>query len=207
MIKHFNEYLRESIGEDATSSIELQKTQLSYGDWVEYNIKAAIDQYGDSQYVKRKEVSKEIDFFFGADALLEFSNEENPWVDGMTQYVDISTKEKIVDYYFDGNNGVMTGPKSLCQINNFDVVIGIKTRNGSRFRYKKPVLVVSILKTMENQNPLFSQNDVFELLKYIRWASYFVAYKMKHYYGGEWVEGCGKLISHQIDTNERRFEQ
>ena len=190
--------------------------QMNFGGFVEHNLIAALSHYGSGASAKVIKSSKKHDYLFGCDLKVLFEQPLDESQDGLASYVDITlNKQKANVLWLGTNNGYHFFNKSLSRFPSQTeyatkledgtlVYFGLKTRNMSKFFYKKPVLVICLV-AAPGANPCcnFSPNDSINILKSMRDVIYHVSYVHRFTWNGATVVGAGKSASEQVSLSPR----
>lgn len=208
IVKSFKEINKE-ISKEVCAGIR-DTNQMSFGMYLENNLICAMQENEDSNNVVVAKTSQAHDYIFGADFKISFINPYDERIDGMSTYADITlnlNKANVQWFKLDGFKFFLKkkvdGADTLLTLDNgMKVHLGIKSRSGNKFFYKKPVLVVGLSGDGFITNCMFSDRDVSLLVNLIRRASSYVAYNIPNTWLGETSWGTGKRASDMISVNE-----
>ena len=208
IVKSFKEINKE-LSKEVCAGIR-DSNQMSFGMYLENNLITAMQENEDSNNVVVAKTSQAHDYIFGADFKMSFINPFDDRVDGMSMYADITLNLNKPNVQWLGLNGNIfflkkriDGADTLLTLENgLKVHLGIKSRSGNKFFYKKPVLVIGLSGDGFITNCMFSENDICMLVNLIRRAGFYVAYHMHTKWLGEVTKGAGKRASDMISVNE-----
>ena len=190
--------------------------QMNFGGFVEYNLIAALSHYGRGASAKIVKSSKKHDYLFGCDLKVLFESPLDESLNGLASYVDITlNKQKANVLWLGTNNGYhyFEKPKDrfpsqteyATKLEDGTLIyFGLKTRNMSKFFYKKPVLVACLV-AAPGANPCcnFSSSDAIAILKAMSNVIYHVSHVHRYKWNGETVIGTGKSASEQVCISPR----
>lgn len=212
MIIKFNEIKNIVATEEVMTSINKAKRQLAFGDIVENNILNLMEDCAATNYIKVDRLNKVYDYFFGADSKVMFMHDSKDNINGMSTYIDITVADKEGVKYLshDARTGRMylsntTSPMPVYTLSNgLKLMIGLRTRNGNRFYYKKPVIIVRLL-TEGFVNPIFTESDINAIVMYLRRACFFTSYGFRYTFNHVCTIGTGKRASEVISLNNNSY--